>query len=289
LAVHTDSIRGLGKRRARDRERHARVAIPSRDAIALAGSILFLGLGFAAIYLVSKVADVKDGVVLAALLLIPALLYLLLSGRVSELKGPAGLEVRLSEVANAKIPVAGGGHEGGGALAYEEVREVEKGRTESFVDRIRDLTPDDPVVLTLTLGCGEIDGKTAADYAKGLTQFPRFRFVAVLDSHGKLVSYMEERAFRHVIESGVVDSEELLGSIKKQDVGAVRAYPGMIHTSVTPRSSIADALREMERIRKNALLVTEDGRIKGIVERDRLANALLLSVVDHVVGPDTSR
>ena len=46
-------------------------------------------------------------------------------------------------------------------------------------------------------------------------------------------------------------------------------------------TSIADGLREMERLRINALLVTENGRVKGIVERERLANALLISLVDQ--------
>lgn len=56
-------------------------------------------------------------------------------------------------------------------------------------------------MLTLTLGSGPIDGAAAADYAKGLTQFPRFRFVAILDSHAKLISYMSQSAFRHMIEA----------------------------------------------------------------------------------------
>ena len=55
----------------------------------------------------------------------------------------------------------------------------------------------------------------------------------------------------------------------------------MVVTTVTPGTSIAGMLREMERLRLNALLVTEDGRVKGIVERERLANALLLSLVEH--------
>jgi hypothetical protein len=45
----------------------------------------------------------------AAVLIVPALLYLMLSGRVNELKGPAGPEVRLSEIADQTIPVPGKG------------------------------------------------------------------------------------------------------------------------------------------------------------------------------------
>jgi CBS domain len=258
-------------------------AIPTRDVIAVGASLLFLALGFGAIYAVSKVAEVKDGVVLAALLIVPALLYLLLSGRVSDVKGPGGLEVRLSEVAREPIPLRGK-DPGTSALSYERVRAVERGRTESFLEHIRDITPDDPVVLTLTLGSGPIDGKAAADYARGLTQFPRFRFVAIVDSGGALISYMQERAFRHLVESDVVDTRALLDNIEHKNVGAVRSYPGMIVSTVTRKTSIAQSLREMERLRTNALLVTQDGRIEGIVERDHVANALLLSLIDEARG-----
>jgi CBS domain-containing protein len=253
-----------------------------RDLIALATALLFVVLGFAAIFVVAKVADVKDGAVLAVVLVVPALLYLMLSGRVNELKGPAGLEVRLSEVAHQTIPVPGKDSPEG-TLAYEALREVETGRRESFLTRIRDITPEEPVILTLTLGSGSIDGGAVANYARGLAQFPRFRFVAVLDSaeHGNLISYMEERSFRHLIEADIMDAQELLNNIEHKNVGAVRALPGMVVTTVTPQTSIADALREMERLRLNALLVTENSQVIGIVERERLANRLLLSLIEQ--------
>lgn len=260
-----------------------RPTIPGRDVAALAGAVLFLGIGFGAIYIVARVAKVRDGVAVAAILIVPALLYLLLSGRVSDLKGPVGLELRLSEVARQSIPLTAG-DQGGSALSYDDIRAVERGHSESFVDRIRNIMPDDPVVLTLTLGSGPIDGRAAADYARGLTQFPRFRFVAVVDSHETLISYMQESAFRHLIESDVIDSQELLNNIEQKNVGAVRTHTGMITSTVTAETSIADSLREMQRLRLNALIVTDDGHIKGIVERDRVANALLLSLVDQPSG-----
>lgn len=258
-----------------------RVALWRAELSALGGALLFVAIGFAAILLVAKVADVKDGTVLASLLIVPALLYLLLSGRVSDLKGPGGLEVQLAKVANQTIPMAG--HEqGGAALSYEEVRPVERGRAESFLDRVRNITPSDPVVLTLTVGSGKIDGNVAADYARGLTQFPRFRFVAVLNEDKTLISYMDESAFRHVIAADVVDAAILLDNIEKKNLGPIRGFTGMITTTVTPGASIADALRTMDSERVDALLVTEQSRIKGIVERDRLANALLLTILDRV-------
>jgi CBS domain-containing protein len=89
---------------------------------------------------------------------------------------------------------------------------------------------------------------------------------------------MEDHSFRHLIEADVIDAQELLNNIEH---GAIRAFPGMVVSTVTPETSIADGLREMERLRLNAMLVTERGRVKGIVERERLANALLILLVDQ--------
>lgn len=266
-----------------------RLTIPARDMHALAAALLFVVLGFAGIYTVAKVADVKNGTVLAVVLIVPAVLYLLLSGRVSDLKGPGGLEVRVSEAANKTIPMARGGSSTG-AVSFEEVRAVERGRKESFATHIENISPEDPVVLTFTLGKGPIDGGAAVYYAKGLTRFPRFRFVAILDQHEKLISYMEAAAFRHVMEADLIDDQpllttdlisgqQLLDNIAKGNESAVRAFPGMLVSTLTPRTTVADALRKMERARINALLVADDREIEGIVERDRLANALLLSLI----------
>ena len=75
--------------------RRRRLVIPARERNALVGVLLFVVIGCAGIYVVAKVAGVRDGTTLAALLIVPALLYLLLSGRVSDLRGPGGLEVQL--------------------------------------------------------------------------------------------------------------------------------------------------------------------------------------------------
>jgi CBS domain-containing protein len=248
--------------------------------IALGASLLFLVLGFAGIYVIAKVADVKDGTVLAAVLIVPAVLYLLLSGRVSDLRGPGGLEVRLTHAASQAIPLSHG-ERGSSAVAFEKVREVHEGRKQSFLAKVKDIAPEDPVVLTLTLGSGPIDGVAAADYAKGLTQFPRFRFVAILDEHDRLVAYMPATAFRHMIESDVFDAQALLNNIEQKNVTGLLTFPSMFVATATSRSSVAEALREMDQAGLPALLVTDRGKITGIVERDQLANKLLLSLIER--------
>jgi predicted transcriptional regulator len=84
-----------------------------------------------------------------------------------------------------------------------------------------------------------------------------------------------------MVEADVLDAQQLLNNIEQSNVGEIRRSAGMIFDTVAPDTNIADALREMERLRLNALLVADHGQVKGIVERDRLANALLLSLIER--------
>lgn len=111
--------------------------VARRDVAALVGAVVFLAVGFVAIYAVVKVADVENGTVLAALLIVPALLYMLLSGRITELKGPGGLEVKLSEAAHQSIAEQPGPELG--SLPIEEVESVAKGGPQSLTGRLEQL------------------------------------------------------------------------------------------------------------------------------------------------------
>jgi hypothetical protein len=250
-----------------------------RDVIGLVGALLFLLVGFAGIYAVVKVAGEKDGTVLVALLVVPALVYLLLSGRVQDLKGPGGLELTLAEVANEQIPLPDDTNSTR-ELEFEKITMIEKGETTALDDTIQKIPSGAPVVLTFKLG-SEIDGPRAAGYVRRLTQLRRFRFVAIVDTRGKLVSYMEESAFRHTIAAGDVSAMSLINNIRDKHIAEVQAFAGMIVPRVSPRTSIAQALRKMERTHLNALLVVEEGVIVGIAERDHLANILILSLIDR--------
>jgi CBS domain-containing protein len=277
-----------GKTRSKVRKQHqTRVSrVPRRELLGVAGAVTFLLLGFAAIYIVVKVAGERDGTVLAALLIIPALLYLLLSGQVKDLKGPAGLELTLADVANRSIPLPDEAHDTR-QLSFEKIEAVAKGRTATLDERIKKIPQGAPVVLTFTLG-SEINGPAAANYALRLTQLRRFRFVAILDSQGKLVSYMDERAFRHTMAADHPSGMALINNIRDKQVGEVREFPGMIHHKASPRTSIAQALRKMERTHLNALLVIDNGAIVGIAERDHLVNRLLLGLIDRASGSPRS-
>jgi hypothetical protein len=250
-----------------------------RDLAAVLGALAFLGIGFGAIYLVVKVADVKDGAVLASLLIIPALVYLVLSGRVTELKGPGGLEVKLKEAANESVtsrpqqlqldgpPVA-------------EMQEVVKGDPMKLKQRLTELDESQPIVLTLVVSDdSQYSTWSVQQYAKALSQFRSFRFVVFIDKEKCLVGYMPVRSFRELLGVGQLGAEfiQLVNEGKSKEL---LRFPGVLTKTISPDQTAADALRQMEDVGTDALLVSDQKKaILGVVERDELLSRLVLALV----------
>jgi CBS domain-containing protein len=244
----------------------------------LLGALLFIAIGFAAIYLVATVANVEDGLVLAALLIVPAVVYLVLSGRVTELKGPAGLELKLAAAANEavrpepeNVPVA--------AIPVAEMQQVAKGNLESLQQRLDAIDESQPIVLTLTLGAARYQPRPLGQYAKALSQLRAFRFVVLVDQRKHFVAYMRAEAFREMLDVPAL-GRAFTQLINDGNLNGLLRFPGMITKGVSPDETAKEVLREMDDQSVDAMLVVDrQGNIVGVVERAELLTRLLLSLV----------
>ena len=145
----------------------------------------------------------------------------------------------------------------------------------------QDIAPSDPVVLILTSarerstqGRGRLRRGWTQPRASGSCGAQRGQDTDLLHGRERLPPRDRCRCGRRRV---------LLDNIENENLGPIRGS-GMITTTVAPGTSVADALRTIENQRTDALLVTVDGRIKRIVERDPLANAMLLTILDRVSG-----
>jgi hypothetical protein len=73
--------------------------IVRKEIPAILASILFLALGFVAIWLTKSVLKISGDSVFVSLLFVPILVYLIFSGRLKEIRAPGGLEAKFAEVA----------------------------------------------------------------------------------------------------------------------------------------------------------------------------------------------
>jgi hypothetical protein len=73
---------------------------------AILRAFLFLFAGFIALWFAKHAIGIKEESVLVSRLLLPLLVYVILSGKIQELKAPSGIEAKFSGLANQSISAA---------------------------------------------------------------------------------------------------------------------------------------------------------------------------------------
>jgi predicted transcriptional regulator len=55
-------------------------------------------------------------------------------------------------------------------------------------------------------------------------------------------------------------------------------YPGIVSRTITTKTTNIDALKEMTAQDLDALVVTDDQMVKGVVEREQILSRLILAI-----------
>jgi len=245
-----------------------------RALSAAAEASFFLLLGLGVVWFARKVADVQDGAVLAVLVIVPALLYLALRGNLAELRGPGGWAATFVRVARTRVSAAGEALD-----VSQDVQIIQKESMIGLTNRVSTLQPDQPILMTMTLG----QGYTVADvqgYLQTLSQFPHFRLVVLLDGSGVFIGCISPAELAGLMRSQAL-SGSFLGAVARGDAREVRSYPGMLRQIVPTSATNADALSAMTANNLGAIAVLdEDRRLRGVVEREQLVSKLVLSLTD---------
>src|SRR5262249_50891228 len=150
-------------------------------------------------------------VTLACLLIVPAVVYLVLSGRISELKAPGGLEFKLVQAANETVRTGAQGLQVE-TIPVAELQDVVKGEVSQLQARLQSIDESQPVVFTLVLGSGKYDSWAISQYSAALSQFRSFHTVVFVDKDKHFVACMGARAFRDTLSVQTL-ADELLRSV----------------------------------------------------------------------------
>lgn len=241
--------------------------------------LLFVGLGiflvWAADYWINgdEVTTVGDAV-LVSLLVMPILIYTIISGSLAELRGPGGLGATFNSVASTSVS-------GTIALDRVSVEEGSKVLTEEGIDalkrKIRSLEETRPIVMTLTFGGGSYTLEALQEYVKALSRSRNFKLVVFLDRDGRFVAYMPSWAAMNRLHTPG-KGEEFVEVINK-GLPELFYYPGVVRKTISASCTNAEALREMTEKNIEALVVTdENNRLQGIVERDQVLSRMVLAL-----------
>ena len=255
--------------------------------------LLVLGFGVFVLWAITRFVNQTEtsigDVVLASLLVMPILIYAIVSGKLTELKGPGGVEAKFT--AAATTPVAEtASHD---AVSFDELLTVpadsgqdqlEKGQ-EQLGKRVRRFTEVQPIVLVITIG--EDNYRKGSEhkhieslqtYVAQLSRSRNFSLVAFLDKYNNFVAYMPS----WVINNRLSDdhrAKEFFDVIKQGDRQKLFEYPGILHDTISPNAPNSEALRKMVTSNLDTIVVVdENNRLKGVIEREQVVSKMVLAL-----------
>ncbi len=247
----------------------------NRDIVAMLASIVFLALGVLAVWLSNELLDIEGEAVFVALLLLPVVVFMILSGRVRELRGPGGLEAKFVDVAGQSVELVSETIE----ASVDDMIIVAKGGASELERQAHDLDESKPIILTLNLGReGYYDRSVWSEYMDALSQFRTFRFVVVLDRENKFLAYIPSGVVGQILKTQGV-GDDFVSAINDGRIPDLRRFLGVVTRTISVKSTNMDALREMTDQNLEALVVIDDDRnLVGVVEREQILSKLLLAM-----------
>lgn len=241
-------------------------------------AVFFLGLGFLVVWLSRQFLGPVGDLPFVSLLLIPIIVYLVVSGRVKELRA-GEVTAAFKDIAERSVDIVSRPITDAAVDDMRFVANIVKKRgLGELRTRIPGLDESKPIILTLPLGkAGYLDRETLQRYMQLLSQFPSFKFVVIQDRSGELVAYVTARTMQTILASERL-GEELVRTINEGNTQQLMRYPGILSRTTTTKTSNIDALKEMVAQDLDALVVTENHKVKGVIEREQIISRLILAM-----------
>ena len=239
-------------------------------------SVLSLVFGLVVLWLTRTVMDIEGDAEFLALLIVPIIVYTIGSGRVKELTAPGGWKVVLAKVADERITPATETV----AASVQAVQGVRKMGLAALDDIRRGLDEAEPVTMKVVLdGQSRYSTEDMLSYIDALSQFPRFNFVVFLDNSDEFIAYMTYSALKGLLSSPWGDP--FIDAVNAARLQDLFRYPGVVRDTLSPQSTNREALREMTRLKLEALVMIDDSRrLRGIIERDQVLGRMMLALTE---------
>lgn len=237
-------------------------------------TLSLVGGGLAVLWFAKSVAGLEGEAILVALLIIPLVVYAVASGRLEEIRG-GGIEARFARVATATVSPDST------QLPVDAMYGVEKANPRELpavLDRLADETA--PIGLTIVLGKDRYTRDALRKYLIALGQLPLFKFVVFVDLEGRFEAYMPHWLLSRLLEGP--RAAAFVTALNEGRIGTIRRYPGVVRHAITTKHTNEHALREMEQQGLEAIVVVdEERRVVGIVERERVLSTMLLALSEQ--------
>ncbi len=247
-----------------------------RRLMVAVGTVVLVVLGLLTLWEIANRLKIKGDAIAVLALLFPLLVYLVLSGRLTELSGPGGLNAKFRQASGQPADVAA-------IEASEAPLSVEKASLADLETWLKTSAPDRsrPVLLSLVEGRA-YEGPVFRRYLQLLcNEFPRFVFVTVLDHEGKLIVHYPASVLCAWNKSSTPYLINMLNAVQLGDRRILAALPSARTEPADPTTSLSRALAEMRKLQTEFLLVANrSGRPSGVLERGAVLSALLAPIAN---------
>lgn len=281
----------------------------SKERKAIGASLIVLILGGVVILGIREMTGVKAGTAVSdtlvvSLLIIPVVIYTIISGKIEELRGPGGwgvkftgLEVKVDKLeteftglgtnlTGLETKFTKGATEPVSAVSetiepsVDEMDVVFKEGIRGLQERRRELNETQPIVMVMVPGRGKdyYNRQSVIEYIKNLSQYRNFKFIVFVDDNNQFVAYMPSWAIK-----GLLGLEKLGGEfinvINEGRLAALYRYPGVVRKAINIQYTNVEALREMTEQNLEALVVVDEkDHLKGVIEREQVLSRMMLAL-----------
>lgn len=247
------------------------------ELIAAAAAALCLGAALLTVFISQRFLQVENTGVLLVLIGAPVLVYLVVSGKISEFAAPGGFEARFLAIARKPVEFVDRTLE----ASVQPAQIAERGRTAELPDRLSRLERFEPVILTVKLGQA-YDRRDWLEYVNALLEYPQFALAALLDENDRLLAFMGVGTVHELLSNAALGGE-LVRLIEQGELQHIIRFPGVHQQRVSPRSSAIEALRRMRGLSIEVLPVVDaQGSIVGIVTMQEIIAQIIVDLVEQL-------
>ena len=250
---------------------------------------IFLFVGLMSAWFAKNALDLKDNVLYVAILLVPLVAYLALTGRLSVVELPGGGTVEFEDVGQEQL------QSDALALAFDRgpFKTINLGN--SSCDPSTANTAADFSFEPATEGQEVliIFPRAAATIAPGglltyLRQYPSFRYFVVVNADCQPVGSGRVEALMVILTTA--DGTTFLGDAANGQPSLLAKYPGVSTATIVGNPTVAEAMSafEAQNVDLIAVVGSEVGRLEGIIDRDEVVNQALLGVLGVPTAAPTS-
>ena len=252
------------------------------DIWAIPLSILFVGLGILIVAFAIRYAKIEKSPVLVALLIIPIVIYLILTGRLGEFKAPGGLEAKFVLAAQQPVKITTQTAE----EAMQAVQVTARGGIGELNSKVRALNPAVPVILTVELGKSYKREDWVAYLNEILNRAP-IAYVALVDNANHLIAHMSVPTVKEILKDFNLGGE-LIRLIAESAADKIIKIPGVETAMVSMKGPAIEILQMMEQTDTSSLIAVDaHGRIAGILRKEDVTAQIILNMYSGKRGAET--